>query len=255
AQTQRLERLDRLRPDHLSIAYDGLTPLVRLLHGRHRLARILLRWRRGVLVHHLVRAHEALHQLHDDRPIRRGKQRADVERDLVAELVDAVVGDAVLHDVLERALRLVGDGRPAVIVQNGELTGGRVAERRRDQPGNGARAVVQGRASAVATDHVDRLDQVSQAARLLGDDVATELDDRRDLGGGRVARLARANLTDEGDLAGGFDGYRRDVALFDVVHAWQQIHAEHEGEQQRRNHTHHDCKRHPRPGTGAGRRR
>ena len=132
AQTQRLERLDLLRPDHLSIAYDGLTPLVRLLHGRHRLARILLRSRRGVLVQHLVRAHEALHQLHDDRPIRLGKHRADVQRDLVAELVDAVVGDAVLHDVLERALRLVGDGRPAVIVQNGELTGGRVAERRGD---------------------------------------------------------------------------------------------------------------------------
>ena len=55
----------------------------------------------------------------------------------------------------------------------------------------------------IAADHVDGLDQVGQAARLLGDHVAIELDDRRHLGRGGIARLAGADLADVRDCLRG----------------------------------------------------
>ena len=58
------------------------------------------------------------------------------------------------------------------------------------------------RLAGIAASHVDGLDQVSQAARLLRNDlVAIELDDGRHLFGGRVASLAGADLADVRDLA------------------------------------------------------
>ena len=88
-QPERFERLDLERADHLAVAHDGLAALVRLLDRRDGLARILLRAGGGVLIQHLVRADEPLHELDHDCAVRIGEQRADAQRNLVSDLVDA----------------------------------------------------------------------------------------------------------------------------------------------------------------------
>ena len=106
---ERFERFDLERSDDLAVADDGLAALEGLLDGRDGLAGVLLRAQRGVAIQHQVAAHEALDQLDDDGAIGIGEERADAQRDVAADLVDAVVGDAVLQDVLQDALGFVGD--------------------------------------------------------------------------------------------------------------------------------------------------
>ena len=232
-----------------------MAAFVGLLDGCDRFARVLLRPRGGVLVQHLVRSNETLHQLDHDRPIGLGKEGTDAQRDLVADFGQPVVRDAVLHDVLQDALRLVADRRPAVVVERDEQAGRVGAEGRcqelRDRPS----PIVDAGTSGVGADDVDGLNQVRQAAGLLRDDVAIELDNGRDLSSRGVAGLARADLADVRDLARRLDGHRRDVALFDVIDARQQVDTEHERQQQCGAEADQRRKRHTRSRTGAGRRR
>ena len=74
AQAKRLERFYLDGADDLPVSNDGLSALVGLQDRGDRLASVLLGARRGVLILHLVGAHEALHHLDDDGPIRVGKE-------------------------------------------------------------------------------------------------------------------------------------------------------------------------------------
>ena len=187
--------------------------------------------RRGVPIEDLVAAHEALHQLDDDASIGVGEEGADAQRDVAADLVDAIVGDAVFQDVLQDALSFVGDGRPLEVVDQRELASGRWSEWRRAERSDGLRLVVRVATRRIVAGHGDGLHQVGQAAGLQGDAIAIELDDGWHPGGGRVARLAGADLADIRDLAGGLDGHRGDVAFLHFVQPREQVDAEHEGEQ------------------------
>ena len=110
AQAQRLERFDLLRPEYLSLQHDGLPARKGLLDWRHGFACVLLGLRSGLRIHGLVGLHEALHELHDDRAVGIRDQGRHAQRYVAADLVHPVVGNAVLHDVLQDALRFVGDG-------------------------------------------------------------------------------------------------------------------------------------------------
>lgn len=231
AQTQRFEGFDLQRTDHLAVANDGLPARVGLLDRCHRLARVLLGLGRRVGVHHLVRHHEALDQLDDHGAVGIRKERRHAQGDVVADFVDIAVGNAVLHDVLQDALGLVGDGGPVIVVERGERARGGIAEWWRHQLGHGLLLDVWITFRGVTPHDVDGLDQVGQATRLLGDHVAIQLDDWRHLGGGGVTRLAGADLADVGHRAGRFDRDCRDVTLLDVVHPREQVNAEDYGEQ------------------------
>ena len=126
AQAEGFERFDLERSDDLAVADDRLAALVGLLDRRDGLAGVLLGASRGVLIQDLVAAHEALDQLDDDGAVGIGEEGTDAQRDVAADLVDAVVGDAVLEDVLQDALGFVGDGRPVEVVEQRELASGGV---------------------------------------------------------------------------------------------------------------------------------
>ena len=254
AQSEGFERLDVERADHLSVADHRLAALVRLHDRRDRLARILLGAQRGVLIQDLVAAHEALDKLDDDGPIGVGEEGTDAQLHAAADLVDPIVGNAVLQDVLQDALGLVGDGRPVEIVEQRQLTSGGVAQRRGAEPGDGLRAIVRGAPIRIAAHHVDGLNQIGQGARLLIDQIAIELDHGRHLGRGGIAGLAGADLADVRALAGRFDGHGRDVAFAELVDPRQQVDAQHDGQQDRGDHADGHSERNPRARTGPRRR-
>ena len=226
AQAQGLERLDLQGRDHLPVANDRLPALEGLLDRRDRLARVLLSARRGFDVEDQVGADEALHQLGDHRPICFGEQRTYPQWDVLAYFLHALLGDPIPQHVLEHALALVREGRPAKLVDLGQPPRRGFRQRWRGKRRNRRGALVDRAFRLVVSNGVDGLQQVGQAAGLLDDAVAVELDHGRHLGSGRVARGARAELTDERDAARRFDGHGRDVAVAHFVDARQQVDAQ-----------------------------